>query len=107
MVEGASIVGVSVPIKKENRSKANTAVKSYKESNTYSYFDSFVKHAKKSTPTLLILTGIWTAIDKTSKNIPVKQSLKNNLTGFFAPVLVASSAILASIENKKSPENNK
>ena len=107
MIEGVSTAGISAPIKKENRPIANISVKRYKESNKHPYFDSFVKHAKKSTPTLLILTGIWTAIDKTSKNIPVKKSLKNNLTGFFAPVLIASSALLAAVENKKSSENNK
>ena len=75
-----------------------------KEYKAKPYVDSFVKHAKQSTPVLLLLTGAWTAIDKTSKNIPIKKSLLNNLTGFFAPVLIASSALLACIENKKNSE---
>ena len=107
MIERVSGGNISVPIKTQKKTMASAPVKSDKQNKSKLYFDSFVKHAKKSTPTLLILTGVWTAIDKTSRNIPVKKSLMNNLTGFFAPVLIASSALLAGIENKKSSESKK
>lgn len=107
MIESVSAANISTPIKTQKKPQASISVKSNKESKSSPYFDSFVKHAKKSTPTLLILTGVWTAIDKTSRNIPIKKSLVNNFTGFFAPVLIASSALLAGIENKKSSEKKK
>ena len=107
MIESVSIASVSAPIKKQNLPIASSPVKQNKENRVGAYTDSFVKHAKKSTPVLLILTGVWTAIDKGSKNIPIKKSLVNNITDFFLPVLVASSALLAGIENKKTSENKK
>lgn len=104
MIESVSIANVSAPIKKNNQFISSSSIKKQKEYKAKPYVDSFVKHAKQSTPVLLILTGAWIAIDKTSKNIPIKKSLVNNLTGFFAPVLIVSSALLACIENKKTSE---
>ena len=72
MIESVSAANISTPIKTQKKPQASISVKSNKESKSSPYFDSFVKHAKKSTPTLLILTGVWTAIDKTSRNIPIK-----------------------------------
>lgn len=107
MIERVSITSVSSPIKQQDKLLSVAPLKSYKENKVKPYFDSFIKHAKQSTPVLLILTGVWTAIDKGSKNISIKKSLMNNLVGFFIPVLVASSALLAGIENKKTSENKK
>ena len=107
MIESVSITSVSAPIKHQNKPLPVAPLKSYKDNKVKPYFDSFIKHAKQSTPVLLILTGAWTAIDKGSKNIPIKKSLMNNFVGFFVPVLVASSALLAGIENKKTSENKK
>lgn len=107
MIQGISAVNNSTPIKKQNQPLANSSVKLENEHPSTRYVDSFVKHAKQSTPALLVLTGVWTAVDKVSKNMPVKKSLVNNLVGFFAPVLIVSSALLAGLENKKTPENKK
>ena len=68
--------------------------------------DSFVKHAKQSSPFLLGMTVFWTIIDKTTKQVPFKKSVVNNLTSFFAPVLICSSAILAGIEHRQSYDIN-
>lgn len=66
----------------------------------YQYTDSFVKHSVQSAPMLLALTGLWTVLD-TSRSIPLKQAAMNNMKNFFLPVIIASSALLAVIDNKK------
>lgn len=105
MIQSISEANNSTPIKKRSQPLASSPVKPQKEHPSTQYVDSFVKHAKQSTPALLVLTAAWTAVDKISRNISIKKSLVNNLVGFFAPVLVVSSALLAGIENKKTPEN--
>lgn len=64
------------------------------------YADSFVKHSAQSAPMLLALTGLWTVFDS-SRSIPLKKAAINNIKNFFLPVIIASSALLAVIENKK------
>lgn len=71
-----------------------------------SYADSFVKNAEKSLPVLTVMTAMWTAIDVYSRKVPIKQALLNNMKGFFAPVLLFSSALLALIENKNEPKKD-
>lgn len=80
--------------------------KTKKNSPIKSYADSFVKHAKQSTPPLLAMTGIWVVVDKITKKNTIIKSLASNLKGFFLPVLLVSSAILAVVENKKSSAKN-
>lgn len=70
------------------------------------YADTFVKHAKESTPMLLGLTALWSAIDYGTRNISVQKSILQNLSGFFIPVLVASSALLTAIEMKKTSKSS-
>ena len=70
------------------------------------YADSFCRHAKESTPMLLGLTALWAALDYGSTQVPIQKSIKNNLKGFFLPVLVASSALLATIEMKKTSKSS-
>ncbi|MCD7739748.1 MAG: hypothetical protein LUH11_00140 [Candidatus Gastranaerophilales bacterium] len=103
-VSGAK--GEFVPVFKQNGiTKENSGVK--KENTAKPYIDSFVKHSKKSAPWLLCAAAVLTAADCASKKIPVKKSIKNNVLGFFAPVLICSSAILSAVENKKNSENKK
>ena len=71
-----------------------------------SYTDSFVKHASDSTPLLLAVAGGWTAYDVVTKKAPFKSAVANNFLGFFAPVLIASSAILSIVENKKTSKSS-
>ena len=71
------------------------------------YADSFVKHAAESTPMLLGLTLLWSLIDNASRSIKVSTAIKNNFIGFFLPVNIASSLLLAIIENKKTKESKK
>lgn len=71
------------------------------------YADSFLKHAKQSVPVLLGLTAVWTAADKYTRQIPLKKAFSHNMTGFFAPVLICSSALLSFVENKKTPGKEK
>lgn len=70
------------------------------------YADSFCRHAKESTPMLLGLTALWAALDYGSTQVPIQKTIKNNLKGFFLPVLVASSALLATIEMKKTSKSS-
>lgn len=70
------------------------------------YADSFCRHAKESTPMLLGLTALWAALDYGSTQVPIQKSIKNNLKGFFLPVLVVSSALLATIEMKKTSKSS-
>lgn len=67
-----------------------------------SYADSFMRNSVDSAPLLLALTGVWSVIDKKTAKIPFKKALANNITRFFAPVLIFSSLVLAFIENKSN-----
>ncbi len=69
------------------------------------YADSFISNAKKTTPMMLALTGMWTAVDVSSKKMPVSNALLNNIKGFFLPVVIGSSLLLSVIENKKTQKN--
>ena len=71
------------------------------------YADSFLKNAKETAPILLALTGLWSLLDFGSGKTTMAKSLKNNLTYFFAPILIFSSAIVSLIENKKPSKSSK
>ena len=87
--------------------KKKPFVSDEKKAKVKTYTDSFVKHASDSTPLLLAVAGGWTAYDVATKKAPLKSAIKNNFLGFFAPVLVVSSAILSMIENKKTSKSSK
>lgn len=70
------------------------------------YADTFVKHTKESAPMLLGLTALWSAIDYGTRNISVNKSILKNLSSFFIPVLVGSSALLTAIEMKKTSKSS-
>lgn len=86
-------------LSKNNAGKVDAFIKSpyVKE-----YADCFVKHSKESAPMLLGFTALWAALDYGTEKISIQKSIKNNLKGFFLPVLVVSSAFLAAIEMKKN-----
>lgn len=84
--------------KKENQTKTT--------SKLTPYVDSFVKHASDSAPVMVAVTGAWTAYDVVTKKSKLKTALANNVLGFLAPVLLASSAILAVVENKKTSKSS-
>lgn len=71
------------------------------------YADSFIKQASDSTPLLFAVAGGWTAYDVITKKAPLKSAIINNFLGFFAPVLLVSSAILSIVENKKTSKSSK
>jgi hypothetical protein len=82
---------------KQNQKNANA---SSKNSPFLSYCDSFAKHTKQTLPTITLVTALWTMYDKSAKNIPLKTALKNNMLTLFAPVLLLSSTILATVDQK-------
>ncbi len=102
MIQPVSQMSSFVSFKKTNNQK-----KQDKKNNSTikKYSDSFIKHSTESAPMLLGLTAIWSLLDSSGRNIPVKKSIMNNLTGFFLPVLVFSSAILSIIENRPTNKN--
>ncbi len=69
--------------------------------NSSSYKDSFVKNVKQTVPMMAGLTALWSVMDNKMRSVPIKTSIKNNFFGFFIPVTVVSSMIIASLENKK------
>lgn len=69
------------------------------------YADCFIKHASESAPMLLGFTALWSALDYGKRNVPIQKSILNNLAFFFLPVLVASSAVSAGIETKKTSKS--
>ncbi len=85
--------------KTENKGKANSLKNPY--------VDSFVKNAKESTPMLLGLTALWSALDFGAGKGNMSKILLNNLAFFFAPVLIVSSAVMSGIENKKTSKSSK
>ncbi len=102
MIQPVSNMRSSISFKKTN----NQNIKKEKNnSKLKKYSDSFIKHSTESAPMLLGLTAIWSLLDSSGRNIPVKKSIMNNLTGFFLPVLVFSSAILSIIENRQTNKN--
>ena len=66
------------------------------------YSDCFIKHSKESAPMLLGLTALWAALDYGTGKVSVSKSIKNNLKSFFLPVLLVSSAFLATVETQKN-----
>ncbi len=92
-----------VPFKKDLYS--NPQNKNLYNNPAVKYTDSFVKHSVESVPALLAMTTLWAAIDKTSGKMPFKQAFANNFKVFFLPVLVASSALLSYIDNRKAKQN--
>lgn len=70
------------------------------------YVDSFKKHAQESKPVLLAVSTGWTLYDVLSKTRSFPKALLLNFGCFFAPVLIASSAILSVIENKKTSKSS-
>ena len=70
------------------------------KSKVLSCADSFCKHATQTAPTLLAVTTAWSFMEKTGANkIPFKEAFGRNFKGYFVPVLLASSAVCAVIEN--------
>lgn len=96
-----SIKGVSQKTFPDNlKQGAKTTIVPQQKPKLHQYTDSFVKHSVQSAPMLLALTGLWTVFDS-SRSIPLKKAAMNNMKNFFLPVIIASSALLAVIENKK------
>lgn len=100
MIQRISIANRSVTFAQNKEQKKNLTSKQKTEIKPY--FDSFKKHAGESIPLLLAVSGAWTAYDIISKKSNFKTALLNNVVGFFAPVLIASSAVLSIVENKKN-----
>lgn len=106
MIQRVSIANNSTSSLKQNK-QAGKAIAAKQLNTAKPYVDSFVKNAKKSTPAIASLTALWTLVDKSAKNIPFSKALTSNIKGFFIPVVVGSSILLAIIENKKSQKNHK
>ncbi len=105
MITSVYIKNNSVPVFGQiQKNKENSEIR--KENSSKTYLDSFIKNSKQSAPLLLGFTAILSAADCAAKKIPIMTSIKNNILGFFAPVLISSSAILSAVENKKNPEKN-
>lgn len=104
MIQRVSIPNKSIMILKQKEQKARLS--SAKALNTLKpYADSFVSNAKKTTPAMIALTGMWTAADVSSRKMPVKNALSNNIKSFFLPVVIGSSILLSVIENRKTQKN--
>lgn len=104
MIQRVSMSNRSVTF--AQNAEKNTFISGEKKSKIKPYTDSFLKHASDSVPLLLAVSGGWTAYDVVTKKAPLKSALKNNFLGFFAPVLVVSSAILSMVENKKTSKSS-
>ncbi|MBQ9245434.1 hypothetical protein IJ182_04105 [bacterium] len=82
--------------------KGMTAYENAKQqSRAISCADSFIKHSTETAPTLLAITTAWSVFEKSVHKVPFKQSFNKNFKGYFLPVLIATSAIGAFIENSK------
>lgn len=81
------------------------AVSGDNPSRIQQYTDSFVKHTAESAPMLLAFTAMWSVIDNVSRSVPIKKAVINNMTNFFLPVTIVSSAVLAALENRKTSKN--
>lgn len=68
--------------------------------------DSFKKYVKETKPALLTIATGWTIYDIISKTRSVPKSIICNFVGFFIPTLIASSAILSFVENKKPSKSS-
>ncbi len=100
-----AFTGIKTP-QKGNSERTPLLTKEQKEYAS-NYADSFTKHAVKSTPILLSLTGIWSLMDYSNSKESLRKSLVKNLKYYFLPVLIGSSVLLAYIENKKTSKNSK
>lgn len=106
MIQKISQVNSGVSFKKTSKNTDGGNEKGLKTpSRIQQYADSFVKHSAESAPMLLAFTGIWSLVDHVSRSVPLKKAAMHNLTNFFLPVMVISSAVLAALENKKSNKN--
>lgn len=106
MIQRVSIPNNSANSLKQNKQSGKMFINN-KINMAKPYVDSFVKNSKKTAPVMAGLTAVWTAVDHTSKKLPLKKALTNNLKGFFLPVVLGSSVLLAVIENKKTRNNTK
>ena len=104
MIQRVSMTNRSVTFAQNAEKK--TFISDEKKAKMNPYVDSFIKNAGDSTPLLLAVSGGWTVYDVASKKAPLKIALKNNFLGFFAPVLLVSSAILSVVENKKTSKSS-
>ena len=90
----------NVSFKKHQRT-LNPVNKSVSSSHKKDYVDSFISNTKESVAPMLVLTGVWSVLDNKLSDIPIKKAIARNFVGFFLPVIIVSSAILAGLENKK------
>ena len=81
-----------------NRNKENNIRIISGDSAVSKYADSFVRHTVESAPALFGLSVLWSVCEK-SASYPFKKAMWNNLKNYFAPVLLATSVILTTIEN--------
>lgn len=102
MIQPVSNITASVSFRKTNNQNIK---KGQNSSGLKQYTKSFFNHAKESTPMLLGLTAIWAVLDTPECKASIRKSVVNNITGFFLPVLICSSALLAIIENRKTEKN--
>lgn len=105
MIQKVSHVSSFPTFQKSNDSK--TKEKRTISSDKKAYMDSFIKNTKESAPMLLGLTALWSVLDYGTGKAPISKVLTNNILCFFAPVLLFSSALMASIENKKTSKSSK
>lgn len=68
--------------------------------------DSFKKYAKETKPALLTIATGWTIYDIVSKTRSIPKSIISNYFGFFIPTLIATSAVLSYVENKKPSKSS-
>lgn len=68
--------------------------------------DSFKKYTQETKPALLTIATGWTIYDIVSKTRSFPKSIVCNYIGFFIPALIASSAILSFVENKKPSKSS-
>ncbi len=99
------ITGINSAVSKNISFSQNMVAREEKKSRMSKYKDSFIRHARESAPVIMGATALWALMDKSMGKMPFMESLYRNSLTFFIPVTVASSGILACLENNKDEKN--
>lgn len=65
------------------------------------YVDEFVKETKTNAPLLFGITSVWTILEYANSKDVLAKVLKRRLLGFFAPLLIGTSVLMAYIKTPK------